>query len=174
MKGSSRSRNIPAWFPAYLTNEYEQTDIVYDPGCLKMFAQLEAAKREKFPVETMRQWFIEFVRRGWTKKMLKERYLALLSTKIFGTQRIDFSDWVNAVPVMAIDEVNLQVKKQIDAIIARGNFLKDKKIELTEEDKQAVEAALAKEFEFKHQNKYLEARDEYQTERRKVWEEKFK
>ncbi|MBK7381672.1 MAG: hypothetical protein IPJ03_22290 [Ignavibacteriales bacterium] len=155
-------------------SEYNKTDLVYDPFCLLLFAQLEAVKREKFPPESMRQWFIEFVRRGWNKKMLQERYDALLSTKIFGIEKLEIADWINAVPVMAMDEVNLLVKRRIESLIQRGNYLKDKEYELTEEDKKAVDLALANEYKFKYENSGWEARDNYQTERRKMWEDKFK
>lgn len=162
----------PIWFPLQFQSEYDKTDLVYDPFCLKLFAQLEAVKREKFPVETMRQWFIEFVRRGWTKKMLQARYDALLATKIYGVEKLDFADWVNAVPVMAMDEVNLLVKQRIEEMITKGRFLKNKKVELTEEEKQYVELAISKEIEFRYTRDKFEAQETYAQEQRRLRREK--
>jgi hypothetical protein len=135
--------------------------------CISLFIRLEAAKREKFPPDTIRIWFVEFIRRGWTKKMLQARYDNLLGTKIFGKENIEFADWVNAVPVMAIDEVNKLVKDKINATITRGRFLKDKKIELTEEEKKEVDFVVAREIEMGYERGWFEARDSYKEERRK-------
>jgi hypothetical protein len=147
--------------------------LTYD-FCLKLFGQVEAIKRDKFSPETMRQWFIEFIRKGWTKKILQNRYDALIDTKIYGIEKIDIADWVNAVPVFSQEEVGLMINKKIDTLIARGSFLKDKEIELTEEDKQAIELAEAKAAEFRFNSGYYEKRQTYQEERRKLWDEKFK
>src|SRR5690554_2845594 len=97
---------MPDWVPSELIGNWNDTDIDYR-FCMDLFAKLEAAKRDNFPKETMRIWFIEFLKRGWNKRMVIERYEALLGTKIYGTEKIDFADWVNAVPVYAQDEVNL-------------------------------------------------------------------
>jgi len=118
-------------------------------------------------METARMWFIEFVRRGWTKKMLSERYKALMATKIFGIEKLEIADWINAVQVYAIDEVNLMIKQRIDNMIAKGNYLKDKKIELTEEEKKAVDLAIAKEIELGYNSGWYEARETYQEERKR-------
>lgn len=163
---SKRTQIAPNWLPIEFENQYNKTDLSFE-FCLKLFAQLEAAKREKFPSETIRQWFIEFIKRGWTKKMVQDRYDALLSTKIYGIEKLDFSDWVNSVQVYAIDEVNNMVKNRVDSMIAKGRFLKDKKIELTDEEKTAVDLAVAKEIELGYQSGWYEARETYQQERKK-------
>ena len=174
-KGNSLqlNRESPEWLPIEITEKYNKTDLTYD-FCLKLFGQLEAVKREKFPIETMRQWFIEFVRRGWTRQMLQKRYDALLSTKIFGIEKLDFADWVNAVEVYALDEVQVMVNNKVNALIVRGNMLKDKKIELTEEEKREIDLAIAKETELKYKSGWFEARETYQEERRRLFEERFK
>lgn len=166
------NRKAPEWLPSELNESYNKTDIDYE-FCVKLFFQLEASKRERIPTETARQWFIEFIRKGWTKKMLQARYDALLDTKIFGVDKLDFSDWVNAVPVRAMDEVNLMIKDRIESLIARGKYLKDKNFELSEDDKKAIDLAVAKEIEFKYQSGMYEARETYQEERRRLWRQKF-
>lgn len=99
------------------------------------------------------------------------RYDALLSTKIFGIEKLDFADWVKAVPVMAMDEVNLLVKQKIDALIRRGNYLRNQKVELTDEEKESVEAAVAMDIAFQYSNSKLDLIDNYKKIRK---EEKLK
>jgi len=142
---------MPDWVPSELIGNWNDTDIDYR-FCMDLFAKLEAAKRDNFPKETMRIWFIEFLKRGWNKRMVIERYEALLGTKIYGTEKIDFADWVNAVPVYAQDEVNLMVERKINARIQKGmvflnkilpkiNKLFQPAIELSEEDKKNIAIA---------------------------------
>jgi hypothetical protein len=150
------------------------TDLTYDPFCTSLFAKLEAAKREEFPKESLRVWFLEFIRRGWTKKMLLERYDALLSTKIFGIQKLEIADFINAVPVYAQDEVNIMVNRKVDDLIQKGNYLKDKEYVLTEDEKKTIELAVAKECEMKYKNGFYEKRETFAEERRRLFEEKFK
>jgi len=174
MQGNSLQLNRPSpeWLPIELTGKYNETDLTYE-FCLRLFGQLEAVKREKFPSETMRQWFIEFVRRGWTKLMLMERYKGLLSTKIYGIEKLDIADWINAVEVFALDEVRLMVNRKIETLITRGRFLKDKEVELTDEDKKAMELAAAKDAEFDFKNRYSEKLNDYREERRKQLSSKY-
>jgi hypothetical protein len=98
----------------------------------------------------------------------------LLDTKIYGVEKIDIADWVNAVQVFSQEECNQIVKNQIQYLIGRGNFLKDKEIVLSEEDKRAVDLALAKQYEAGYTTNYYSKLDDYKTERRKEWEAKFK
>lgn len=155
------NRKMPDWLPKKLQSAYNETDLEYTNFCLKIFGDLEAAKRDKFPKETLRIWFIEFVKRGWTKAIVEKRYEALLGKPIFGKENLEFADWVNAVPVMAMDEVSLIVKRRIDAIISRGKYLKDKKVELSEEDKKSVEAAVAMDIAFNYTTTKLELMEKY-------------
>ena len=166
------NRPCPEWLPVEVTEQYNKTDLTYD-FCIKLFFQLEAAKREKFPMETARQWFIEFIRRGWTKAILQKRYNALISTKIYGIEKLDFADWVNAVQVYGEDEINIMLRQRIESKILRGNFLKDKKVELTEEDKQNIDLAVAQEIEFQKKNEKLIMIDDYRQERRKLFSSKY-
>jgi len=122
----------------------------------------------------MRQWFIEFVRKGWTKKILQERYDALLDTKIYGIEKLEIADFVNAVNVYSQEEMNIHVQRKVDSLIQRGNYLKDKDYVLTEEDKKAIELAIANECEMKYKNGFYEARETFSQERRRLFEEKFK
>lgn len=164
---------MPEWIPKKYQGYYNDTDLEYHPFCTEMFAKLEAAKRDTFSKETMRVWFVEFIKRGWTKKMIAKRYNALLSKPIYGKDNIEFADWVNAVPVMAMDEIEGLVEQRINTIIQRGRFLKDKEVELSEADKKAIDVAMMKEVEMKHKAGAYDKAESYQDERRKYWKGKF-
>ena len=101
--------------------------------------------------------------------MLMKRYNALLTTKIYGIEKLEISDWMNAVEVFAQDEVNLIVGRRIDSMIQRGNFLKDKKVELNDEDKRCVELWAAQDAEFKYKREKAEAIEEKRNERREIF-----
>lgn len=169
-KGNSiqLNREAPEWLPIEITEQYNKTDLTYD-FCIQLYGMLEAAKREKIPMETARQWFIEFVRRGWTKAMLIKRYDALLATKIFGIEKLDFSDWVNAVQTFSEDETNLKVGQRVEAMITKGRFLKDKKVELTEEEKKCVELWAAQDAELRYNREKAEAMEDRRNERREIF-----
>lgn len=169
-----QNRETPAWFPIEYQGNYNKTDLEYNPFCLKLFGQLEAAKRERFSPETMRQWFIEFVKRGWTKKMVMTRYNALLAKPIFGVEKLEIADWINAVQVYAEDEVNLKIDNKINNMINRGKYLKSNPdIELTEDDKKCLELELAQDLAFKQINNFFAKRESYKEERRRLWNQKF-
>lgn len=158
-------KTVPDWFPADSIALYHQTDLTYE-FCLGIFAKVEATKRENFAKETMRLWFIEFIKRGWTKAMLQKRYEALLSKQIYGVERLDFADWVNAVPVYGLDEVNLMVDRKIESILQRGKFLRNKEIALTDGDKKFIECSILKEEENKIFHERLLFADEYMKQYR--------
>lgn len=96
--------------------------------------------------------------------MVTDRYEAVLRSPKYGA--IDFSDWVRAVPVFAVDEVQAMVKDRIEAIITKGKFLKNKKVELTEEDKQAIDVATSKELEFEKINEKRRLADDYRENKK--------
>lgn len=162
------NREAPEWLPIEITEQYNQTDITYD-FCIQLYGKLEAAKREKIPMETARQWFIEFVRRGWTKAMLIKRYDALLCTKIFGVDKLEISDWINAVETFSADELNIRIKLKIDSMIQRGNYLKEKKAELTDEEKKCVDLWAAKDAELKYNREKAEAMEDRRNEKREIF-----
>jgi len=175
-------KHLIDWLPKELDEKYHSTNLDYE-FCLKLFMQLEAAKRDTIPRETMRQWFMEFIRKGWTKKVVQARYDALISSKIYGNA-IKFDDWVMAVPVFGADEVNILVQQRINTMIQRGRSvqIKGRELELpelTEEDKIAHQLAAANEILFYYQNQLYEAIEVYKEqvrkdERKKVIERKKK
>ncbi len=154
------------WLPGKYQDKYESTDLLYS-YCIELFARLEAAKRDNIPETTMRTWFIEFIRMGWTQKMVAKRFNVLLRSPKYGA--IDLSDWVNAVPVYGEDEVMRIVKDKINEIKQRGKYLLEHKEEftvLTTEDIDAIEVALEKELSFALMNEKMKKIDEYKEKRR--------
>ena len=101
--------------------------------------------------------------------MLMKRYNALLATKIYGIERLEISDWINAVEVFAQDEVDLIIGRRIDSMVQRGNFLKDKKVELSEEDKRCIDLWAAQDAELKYKREKAEAIEDRRNERREIF-----
>ena len=161
-----KKKPILEWLPLHYEELYQSTDLEYS-YCLKLFLQIEAAKRDDIPEATMRQWFLEFIRMKWTKEMVKNRYDALIRNPKYGA--VDVSDWVNAVQTFAEDEVRVMVKQRIEKIIQRGKYLlanKDKFLTLTDEDKKAIDVGIAKEVEFELRNEKFRLIDEYRAGRK--------
>lgn len=169
-----KNKPILDWLPEKYQRLYEATDLLYS-HCVKIFSMVEANMREDIPETTMRSWFIEFIKAGWTQEMVNKRYEALIRNKKYGV--IDFSSWVNAVPVYAEDEINRIVKQKIEALIERGNRLVrdiDKLTEVTEEDKKAMELALLKQIQMEILNEKMRKIDEYKESRKKEILKKLK
>lgn len=101
----------------------------------------------------------------WKKKDFDKQFEAVKRATLYG--RIDFEAWVKTE--MMYNEVDLKIKlnELIESKIQRGKFLKDKKIELTEAEKQEVDLAVAKEIELGYNAGWYEARETYQQERKK-------
>ena len=93
--------NHPKWLPDEYVELYYDKDLDY-VFCLKQFSRIEAAKREKIPETTMRSWFIEFIRLGWTKELVKNKTDILMSVKVYGVDKLEIADWIKAEkePVM--------------------------------------------------------------------------
>lgn len=161
------------WLPKELNSVYQSTDLDYG-FCLKLFAQLEAAKRDKIPPETMRQWFIEMIRRGWTNKMVQERYDNVLGSKMYGAT--SFSDWINSVEVYGMDEIKLIIKQKIDSMIERGRMLNaslNRNPELSNDDKKAIDLYAFTIVKSRIANNYYDAREKRKEEQIKFWEKKL-
>ena len=154
------------WLPVQFEEQYRETDLDY-LFCLRLFGQLEAAKRDNIPEVTMRQWFLEFIRLGWTKSMVEKQYRALIKTPKYGA--IDFSEWITSTEVFTRDETNLKVVQQISSMIQRGNFLKDKKVELNDEDKRCIDLWAAQDAELKYKREKAEAIEDRRNERREIF-----
>lgn len=165
-KAISKKKPKLDWLPEKYIAKYESTNLLYS-FCVEVFSKVEANMREDIPETTMRSWFIEFIKAGWTKEMVIRRYDGLIRNKKYGT--IDFSSWVNAVPVFGEDEVNVRVRAKIDSLIQRGKYLLEnwtKATSLTTEDKEAAELALEQELSFAFKNEKLNKIDEYKEKRR--------
>ena len=98
---NSKVCNHPKWLPDEYVELYYDKDLDY-VFCLKQFSRIEATKREKIPATTMRSWFMEFVRLGWTKELVKTKTDILMSVKVYGVDKLEIADWIKAEkePVM--------------------------------------------------------------------------
>ncbi len=138
-----------SWLPKEYENLYQRTDLLYSK-CLELFGKIEAVMRDDIPETTMRQWFIEFIKAGWTSEMVSRRYNALIRKPKYGS--ITFSDWVNAVPIYGEDEINLIVKRRIENLIWQGkhiiNNIDNLDATIIEQEREAIEVAVIKELEY--------------------------
>jgi hypothetical protein len=169
-----KKKPLLEWLPERYKEKYESTDLLYS-FCVEIFSKIESNMREDIPETTMRSWFIEFIKAGWTKVMVQSRYEGLIRKPKFGS--IDFSNWVNAVPVYAEDEIMFLVGQRMNAIIQKGEYLiknKDKILSLTDEEKRIIEVTLSRELEAIAINERLKAVDDYKDKRREELRNKNK
>lgn len=164
LKHYTKQEPKPAFINSELLPYYEQTDLslryVYD-CCLT----LKPLKGIDINEQQIRFWYIEFIRMKWLKKDFDKQFEAIKRATLYG--RIDFEAWVKTE--IMYNEIDLRVRLEdiINSKIQRGKFLKDKKIELTDAEKQEVDLAIAKEIELGYNAGWYEARETYQQERKR-------
>ncbi|HUX93842.1 MAG TPA: hypothetical protein VMV36_08535 [Ignavibacteriaceae bacterium] len=117
-------------------------------------------------------WYKEFLSLGWTRKIFDKQFESVKRATLYN--RIDLENWLNTPLMYSENDFEVEVSRRINRLIQRGNFLKDKDYVLTEEDKKAIELAIANECEMKYKNGFYEARETFSQERRRLFEEKFK
>lgn len=152
-----KTSTLPEWFPAELAEAYGKTDLAYS-FCLPHIANLEAAKRDKIPEETLRVWFMEFIRMGWTKAKFLTRLNALMTWKTYGA--VSITDWTDATEMFTREQMNLEIERIINNKIKEAEMLKAGGVLLTPEQETYIRLLAAK--------KFLSDRD---TERREKIEE---
>ena len=161
--------------PPFLNSElgplYDSTDLslTYVFDCCLSLKPLKGIEINSMQVEF---WYKEFLRLGWKKKHFDKQLESVKRAKLFN--RIDLADWLQTEIMFNEIDLENKIQQRIKFLIGRGNFLKNKKIELTEEDKQAIDLAEAKQAEFNYNSGMYEARETWQQERRRLHEEKFK
>lgn len=164
LKVYTKAEVKPNFINSELQSYYDATDLelFYVFDCCKSLKPLKGIDVNSQQIEF---WYKEFIRMGWKKKDFDRQLEAIKRATLFG--RIDFESWVKTE--IMYNEIDLRVRldELINAKIQRGKFLKDKKIELTPEEKQAVDLAVAKEIELGYQSGWYEARETYQQERRR-------
>lgn len=116
-------------------------------------------------------WYKEFIRMGWTKAVFDKHLKIIKRTTLYN--RIDLENWLSTEIMYNEDDFNIEVKRKIDAMIQRGNFLKDKKVELTEEDKKFIELAEVKKIEFELKNKRYELMESAAEQMRREYLDKL-
>jgi hypothetical protein len=178
-------KEIPEFIPVHLVTAYDQTDVEYHPFFTSLCANLESKKRDNFPPETIRGWYLEMLQRGWTRHMVLDRYRALLDIKIYGVERIDWADWVHAVPVIGVDEANLRIDREINFRITNGRaflnlFLNEinhlfegKDIVLTKEEKKNIALAALQKAKEQQQAARFRMIDEEIEKQKKIFQSRI-
>ncbi len=97
----------------------------------KGMAYLEAAKQETFSGETLRVWYNEMLRLGWSDDMFRERVFSVLRSTTFG--KVKFDDFVNVEALYTKADVDRTLNQQVEKIIeSRAAELRRRKV--SEED----------------------------------------
>jgi hypothetical protein len=162
--------------PSFINNDKLQG--LYDSTDLELWHVLECCKMLK-PLkgidingQQIEFWYKEFLSLGWTRKIFDKQFESVKRAVLYN--RIDLENWLNTPIMYSENEFEREISRRINIIIQRGNFLKDKDYILTEDDKKAIELAVANECEIKYKSGFYEARENYAQERRRLFEEKFK
>lgn len=117
-------------------------------------------------------WYKEFLTLGWTRKIFDKQFEAIKRATLYN--RIDLENWLNTPVMYSENDFEVEVKRRIDRMIQKGNFLKDKDYILTDEEKKSIDLAIAQECEMKYKAGFYEKRESYSDESRRLFEEKFK
>lgn len=154
-----------------LVEQYNKTDLQFD-YVYENCKTLTPLKGIEINLQMVEFWFREFIKAGWTKFIFDRQLQALKYKKVFA--RIDIADWFQTEIMYNEFDFNAELTRRIIRKIQHGKYLREHpEVELSEEDKEAVELALAQEMEFKRTNEKLRLVDDYQTERRRLWNQKF-
>lgn len=150
---------------------YEKTDLSFT----YVYAQcmsLVPLKGIEINLQMVEFWYREFIKAHWNKIIFDKQLKAIKNKIVYG--RIDIANWFETEIMYNEFDFNMELKRRIEKIITRGKYLREHpEIELSEDDKQAIELELAQEFEFKGTVSYYEKRDNYKEERRRAWKQKF-
>lgn len=98
---------------------------------------LESAKRENFPPDTIKAWFIEMMRRHWDRNTFGKRFSAVMSATKYGT--ISFDVWVQAKEVYSFDEITAHANRIVNQRLRKAEQLLEKGSELSPKDKKIIE-----------------------------------
>ena len=73
---------------------------------------MQAAKRDTIPLPTMKVWFTEFIKLGWTKYKFDIQYDALMASDILG-YAIRIDHWINAQPDIQMNKEAYEMFKPL-------------------------------------------------------------
>jgi len=166
LKVYTKEEPKPAFINSELLPYYEQTDLslIYVYECCKTLKPLKGIDINDMQVEF---WYKEFIRMGWTKQIFMKRFEAIKRAVLYN--RIDLENWMNSDILYSEDDFNVAVKRKIDTMIQRGNFLKDKKVELTEEEKTCVDLWASQDAELRYKREKAEAMEDRRNEKREIF-----
>lgn len=130
--------------------------------CLKM----GTTKMIDISIQTIKAWYEQMLLNYWTKKVFLIRLDAVTRATVFN--RIDWNDWIaKDTAVYGLFEIELKVNQRVDNLIRQGRMLaalRDKKFELTPEEKKLIELSAAKEVKFAIQRDRLMFLDDQKAE----------
>lgn len=127
---------------------YESTDLRMGYAAIKI-KELEPLKMVTISDLTIKAWFVEFIKNGWTKEIFDNRLEAVKRAKLFGGV-IDYQMWIDSEIKYADFEVEILIRQRIQKYISRGHRIKrilEAGVQLSEEEKQYCELANTQELE---------------------------
>jgi len=114
---------------------------------VRAIGELAAIRRDTIPLETIRLWFIEILKLGWSKAKLLEQVNKAKRIDKYGA--IDFTHLLTGERLYTEQETELKLRERVRAIIRRGEQLLSQtnievvgEIQLTADDLETVRAAL--------------------------------
>ena len=170
LKVYTKAETKPYFINSELQPYYDQTDLelYYVFDCCKSLKPLKGIDVNKQQVEF---WYKEFIRMGWKKKDFDKQFEAIKRATLYN--RIDLENWLKTEIMYNEIDLNREITRIINNKIQRGERLKNIKAELTEEEKQEIDLAIAKQVEFNYNAGWYDVRENYQDERREFWKNKF-
>lgn len=171
LKVFTKAEAKPKFIDSELQTYYEQTDLelFYVFDCCKSLKPLKSIDVNEQQIEF---FYKEFIRMGWKKKDFDKQFAAVKRATLYN--RLDLDVWIKTEIMYNEIDFNVKLSEIINNKIQRGNFLKDKKVELTDKEKTEIDLATAKQVEFNYNAGWYDARQTYQDERREYWKNKFK
>jgi len=133
----SRDEQVPKFISGELVPLYNRTDLSYTYVHIKC-RELGALKMINIDPATIKAWYIEFIRLGWSKQLFDERFENLKRSKIFGS--IDFYNWIaDGTSVYGEFEIQRLVSEKVNSLILKGRKLRQmlkRGYDLTEDEKR--------------------------------------
>lgn len=156
--------------------KYFYTDLTYS-YFLKEILELQAIRRDNIPQETLRMWFREFIRLGWTSHKFKDSVEAVKRTKIYGA--IDFTSFLESEKLLNNFEVEWSIKDRIKEEFEKLSKEAEQKILLLSKDNlniddKAIQYAVKKEMLWKLERDRRELFGRKMEEQRELWKQEIK
>lgn len=101
----------------YLMSLYNETDLDYAYVALKCEI-LSRMKMIDLAKENVMEWYSEFLKAKWTKKIFDNQFEAIKLKEVFG--RLDIATWLKSERMYTEPEFRAGIRNEVDKLISRG------------------------------------------------------